>query len=798
MEPVPGTAPANNNDPAGEWAFINDVAVDGNKVIVATSDGLRYLQNGTWQYAQCEGADLVGNALEVKIGSDAAHTVVASVDGMIYIGTLDNMVCKSSASDVVGEDGSIEAIGTAAGLLDVAIAIDNEKSMIYAAAVNASGNHEKIYLSEDLGNTWTVILPTVSNGLGHQVYEGRGLYNHGLVVDPDNSNRLYVLAYNIWALDRPSSMTGNYMAVQISSAGMLHTGINAMAFDPRGNNVVYVATDGGIYKAAKAGDPYFSFTNCNRGYISTRCLAVAPSGKNTRVVAGLLDQGPILIEGEENLNNMETGELLLPQVTGAHYGMFSDEYNAGPCAVSLIQPKAIFATTLDGALWRTEDGGQNYDFANFTANMTVTYTGYRLPLAYWESFNDQNSVDEVWFKCTKNQQAGDVVQCISENGGYPFNYTLPIAMHYNPEEPMLSDSLLVKDIVTTKMVVPTKNGNDYEIRYAINGLKFNQATVWYKVAVIQGYPTCMTFSADGDNLFIGTLDHGLYRISNLRQAVDATTAHPDSANFAPVLTAMELPTTTQCVTSIAVYSEDANKIVVTMGNYGNDNYVLYSANALSSAPTFAEKQGNLPKMPVYSSVYTSTYDGANQGHVLIGTEHGIYRTTNIAAANPVWTVESTNMGDVPVLDLKQQLVAQEPQTVVTVIDSIPYETIYAGTDNQGVIYAATYGRGLFRCETYRRHTSVPETPAVVAQSSISMYPNPVRDEARVSFELRNSASVNIQVFDMSGRLVKSETLGNYTEGQHEVTVNMNGLAQGAYVLRLNAGSYTSSARFMMF
>lgn len=803
MTLVEGTAPADNTDPTSEWAYINDVAVDGNNVIVATSDGLRYLQDGSWKYAKSNGQDLIGNAVKVEVGSN--HTVVATIEGKLYIGTVDNMACKSATgnSNIDGENG-IDSIATA-GLLEIAIA-PSDPQVIYVAAIsnsgNTSGNHTSIYLSENGGETWNIILPAVTEAQGHQVFSGRGLYNHGLVVDPQNPERLYVLGYNLWLLERPTSQAnGYYMALQLSSAGSLHTGINAMVFSPRNPNEGYIGTDGGIFKAQKIDNTYLSFANCNRGYITTRCLAVAPSGKNTRVVGGILDHGPVLIEGDEDLNNMLTGELLLPSLTGALYGTFDESYNAGFCAVSLIQPKAIFATTLDGAIWRTEDGGNNYDFANFTANLTPSYTGYRMPMAYWECFDDPNNTNEVWFKCRQDYNAGDVVQCFSDNGGYPFDYTLPVAMHYDTITPADSDSILVHDPVSTKMVVPSlKSGSNYEIYYAVNALQFSQVTEWFKIANVTGYPTCMNFSADGDVLYIGTLANGLYRIENLRQAVDAYTAHPDSANFAPVMTPVELPVTGQCVTSVAFYSGNANKLVVTLGNYGNDNYVLYSNNALAETPTFAEKQGNLPKMPVYSSVYTSTYDGAAEGHVLIGTDHGVYRTTNIGSSSPVWTLVSDNMGDVPVLDLRQQLIAKDSEFVTTIIDDVPYVTEYPGTNNQGVIYAATYGRGLFRCETYRQGsgTSVPETPAVLSESKVNMYPNPVKDMAKVSFELKGNASVSYQVYDMSGRQVKVESLGNYSEGKHEVNISMEDLAKGAYVLRLNAGNNTSSVKFMVF
>ncbi len=803
MTRVEGTNPADNNDPDDDWGFINDVAVDGNIVIVATNAGVKYLKNGSWSYAKVGDDDLTGIAYEVKVGSD--HTVVASVDGKIYIGSLDNMVCKSSEdSSDVEEEGVITLIGTATGLVDIAIYTSDDVNRIYAANIKNDGNHVKFYSSEDGGETWNIILPAVTASLGHQIYEGYGVYYHGLVIDPTNPDCLYVTSSNLWQLKRANSNSmGYYQAVQLTSSSAIHLGINGLAFSPREIGSAYVATDGGIYKANKVDDTYFNFLNCNRGYFSTRCLGIAPSGKLTRVVAGVLDQGPILINGLEGTNNLETGDLLLPAVTGAHYGVFDESYNSATCAVSVVNPDAFFLTTVDGGIYRTFNGGKDYDAANFLTS--VTYTGYRLPMAYWECFDDEYTLEEVMFKCKQDQKAGDVVICYSNSGDYPFEYTLTEDMHFDSVQPALSDSIFVHDPISSKMFVVEKGTKFYNVNYTLDALHTRSAE-WFSVVnkndSVAAYPTCLTVSKDGDVLFMGTDGGKIVRVTNLRQAVDAYTACPDSADFVcEVNSKITLPVDGQVVTSISIYPDDANKIVVTLGNYGNESYVLYSDNALSNNPTFEVKQGNLPAMPVYSSVYTSTYDGASNGHVLIGTDHGVYRTTNIAASSPEWTLEAANMGDVPVMDLKQQLMYQEDKSVTVVLDSITtVTTVYPGTNNQGVIYAATFGRGLFRCETYRQHsgTSVPETPVVVENSKVTMYPNPVRDAAKVCFELVDNTNVSYQVYDMSGRMVKTEVLGNFAEGKHEVNVNMNGLAKGAYVLRLNAGSRTSSVKFMVF
>ena len=809
MSRIESTIPS-AQDTVGEWAFINDIAVVGNTVIVATSDGLRYSSNETdWNYAKVkvepaeekddEYVELTGNALEVKVVSN--DTILASVDGKLYIGKLNEMTCYSTdgTSEEIDSLGVMHKIAmVSGGILDVAVAPTNS-NVIYAATISAStGNHVKFYATEDRGASWRIILPTPSANLGHQVYEKKGMFNHGLVVDPTNPDCFYVCGYNIWRMNRPTTqVNGYYLAVKISEASAIHSGINAFAFDPRYTNTqAYVATDGGIYKAKSSGE-YYDYTNCNRGYITTRCFNVAPSGKNTRVLGGLLDHGPILIEGLEGTNNMETGELLMPGLTPAHYGVFDESYHAGFCAVSLIQPKAFFLSTNAGGIYRTETGAEDYDFSNFTADQSFTFDGYRMPMALWETFTDENSIEEVWYKCTENHEAGDMVQCFSHNAGYPFMYELPVDMHVNAEDPHHNDSILVPDPITARLYV----ADETNLYFSNNPLQFSSVTSWYSIAEIgssYGMPTCISVSADGDAVLVGTADGYIIRVTGMNNPV-----HPDSADFAPV--ADVLTVSDQCITSVSFLAEDANKVVVTLGNYGNENYVLFTDDMLSEEPTFAPKQGTLPLMPVYSSVYTCYEDKdarVKEYHVLIGTEHGVYRTTNIEAANPVWTLESANMGDVPVMELKQQIVQQDVQHVTKIIDSVAVTVDYPGTDNMGVIYAATYGRGLFRCETYHiqySNTNVSDNTVTAAKSNVTMYPNPVNgDEATISFKLNADASVSYEVYDMTGRRVKAETLGRYGEGSHETKVKVDGLSNGAYILRLNAGTKTSCVKFMVF
>jgi WD40 repeat protein len=615
---------------------------------------------------------------------------------------------------------------------------------------------------------------------------------------------VFVLGKDAWSLEGSAQQTGYYIAKQMSSTVQVH-GMNDMKLDSRNTNIGYVATDGGVYKVDVSNSDYFLLENCNRNYISTRCLNIAPTGEAKRVIAGVLDHGPILIEGLENTNSLGTCEILLPFYASVNTAEYSESIISGSSAASVINPKAFIISTVDGGLQRTETAGVDYDETNFTENQSFTFTGYRMPIALYETFEDENSVEAVWFKCTKDQFVGDTIQCFSNNANYPFDYVLPVNMHYDSVNPSLSDSLLVPDPVTAKFFAPSASGSSHLIYMTFDALNFGKVADWYQVAVVPGYPTCFTVSPDGDVLFIGTKEGTLVRISNLKAVVDGNTADMTSEDYAAEV--LEMTISEQCITSVSVFNEDNDKVVVTLGNYGNDSYILYSNNAMSAEPTFVSKQGTLNKMPVYSSVYTvyryEDEDGFTyeEEHVLVGTEHGVYRTTDINADPVIWVADEFLMGDVPVLDMRQQNMSHPDQEVVKVIDGVATVTVYPGVRNQGMIYAATYGKGLFRCENYRVQysgTNVHETPAEVAQSTVTMYPNPVRDAAMVSFELNDNAAVSYQVYDFSGRMVKAERMGNYGQGKHEINVSVDGLAKGAYVLRLNAGSKTSSVKFMVF
>ena len=805
---VANTKPSANE--VGEWSFITDLECRDNFLFASTEAGLKYSVNGGDSWTML----IEGKAGEVT--SNANGKIVAAVDGKVYIGTVNEMVCHSADAIAYDDDHNIIALPTATGLVDIAISESNTE-VIYVSLVDNKGVCQGIYVSKDFGNTWTVVMPVSNGNYGHNIYGSYGLNNHCIAIDPVNDSILYVCGYNLWKLTAPASATGYYFTQQLTDGGAslvmeenyLHVGLQTMVFCPYNKNEVMIGTDGGIFKGVKSTNG-FNFFNCNRNYITTRMFGVAYSGNTTRIMGGGLDHGTVMMEGLDDLNAPSSGIWVNP--TGALYGMFSEASQAGQCAFSMINPNTIFATYKGGHIARSETAGEDWVSTNFLENLGVDFANvstFRTPFQFYESFNDAQNPDSVKFinDTTVSLPAGTRVQAMS-NKNYPFWYELESDL-------AAGDSIMIQDPIGARMFLALNDdASKYGLYMTFGALNFSAAPKWYLVSGkkvgFEGHPLCIACSSDCDNVFVGFKSGKFIRVSGINYINDSI-SYDDSLAL-QTTTVINLPIDGQCVTSVSVDPRNANNVVVTLGNYGNQNYVLYSNNALADEPIFTSMQGDLPLMPVYSSVIEM-----ETGKVIIGTEHGVYMANSIGSGN--WTAAGHAMGDVPVMEIKQQVMDKAMDSVVSyfqdivqhdslapgnviihIVDTVIRRVVeyYPGTDNAGIIYAATYGRGLFRCENFKKHSATGiEENEVVAEKQLNIYPNPVRDQAHVNFE-GDGQVVSYQVYDMMGRLVMSQNLGRVASGSQQLQVNVSNLSAGAYILRLNQGSNCTTAKFLVY
>ncbi|TAL69732.1 MAG: T9SS type A sorting domain-containing protein [Bacteroidetes bacterium] len=100
------------------------------------------------------------------------------------------------------------------------------------------------------------------------------------------------------------------------------------------------------------------------------------------------------------------------------------------------------------------------------------------------------------------------------------------------------------------------------------------------------------------------------------------------------------------------------------------------------------------------------------------------------------------------------------------------EYVFVGIDNYGIFRAKLSDLGI---------TDVKEPEQT---NEIKIYPNPASDEFRLRFHSPIETTVQLNVFDLLGNCVLSQSLQS-TEGTNEKTINCEKLPQGYYYVKIN-------------
>jgi hypothetical protein len=751
-----GATPTVSNSTSDVWAFVNKIAIDpvNGRLYAATDKGLKYWDDATSTWINpiyiTGTTHNTGVCNTVRVGSDRTVAVVIA-----------NRIQISPGGSGNGDDHTFtdKSPATSLGRTEIAIAPSNP-NYIYACAAAGTGALKNVYRSTDRGDNWIIIGPGGAPGFNLFGDNVQGSYDNSIAVFPNNPDHIIVGGICIWEWFNG----GNFTQITIGDADYdVHSDVHEFTFDPTNPNIYYVGSDGGIDKTSDAG---LHFQTINKNYNVTQFYALANS-KTGEVMGGTQDNSNPYISRTE----------IDPQNATILYGG-----DGGWAAFSAINPDIFFGTIYYGGAWRSPDRGATYQSASanqfFSPTMigtavpgtTTSFGLFVTPLLHWESFGDLESTDSVTFYAdTNNYAAGATVMAQSSNCRYEFQYTLPYALSEG-------DSIKVQDIISSKFFVALGSG----VWMTKKALNFAITPKWFKICDKANIQT-MTISNDGNYLFVGTSSGSLYRISNLLQVRDSLTGYITSP-FCVLEQKLIESWSGRSITSIAVDPNDPSRVIATLGNYGQANYIYFSSNALDADPTFTTKQGTtagkkLPAMPCYASLIEMS-DG---NRVLIGTEYGIFATADItkSAALIEWTEENDGMSPVPVYGIHQQT------------------QVFPGMgNNYGTIYIATHGRGFFETNKY---LSVPDSDPmpILAQPSLNIYPNPVVNFANINYTLPVSSKVIVNVYDLNGRMVRTIDLSNQGVGIHQASIDCNTLERGAYFLQLIAGKESTTAKFVL-
>ncbi|MFZ0389491.1 MAG: FlgD immunoglobulin-like domain containing protein [Calditrichia bacterium] len=82
------------------------------------------------------------------------------------------------------------------------------------------------------------------------------------------------------------------------------------------------------------------------------------------------------------------------------------------------------------------------------------------------------------------------------------------------------------------------------------------------------------------------------------------------------------------------------------------------------------------------------------------------------------------------------------------------------------------------------------------------YPNPFNPTTTIAFDLPQDAEVNLQIFDLTGRCIRTLVNGRYSAGRQQAVWDGRNdfggqAASGIYLCRFRAGSYQQTGKMIL-
>lgn len=193
------------------------------------------------------------------------------------------------------------------------------------------------------------------------------------------------------------------------------------------------------------------------------------------------------------------------------------------------------------------------------------------------------------------------------------------------------------------------------------------------------------------------------------------------------------------------YGETADDIFVTMHNYGVSN-IWYTDNGGTS---WTDIEGDLPELPVKCILQNPLLPQ----ELIIGTDLGVWRTSDYTATNVEWTQSYNGMSDVTVLDL----------------DLRP---------GDNTILATTFGRGMFTSVFTADVASVEDV--ITDKKVFSVFPTISSGDFNI-FAKNELGDSQMLIFDINEKQVYKSDLDFNERQTQNISVN---LRAGIYIVNI--------------
>lgn len=821
-------------------------------VWMATSSGLK-----KWQLGDASVTSITvttGSCNTVQMSKDGQVLVAAFGSNKTFVSNDGGQNWADKSGSGAG------VVPTGAPRIEYAISAErvNGNYSIYAARTNS--NLSGMNVSHDNGNTWFQFVGASGTPSNLDIYRNQGTYNSILSVDPTDNERLLIGGIDVWqwkqTVNNPPSggfeKLSQWFVPQFSPI-YAHADQHEMKWD----NVdrLYIGNDGGVGVSDDYGTNWYP---SNRGYNVTQFYGIA-FDRDGSVMGGTQDNGTLYnnhtLSTFQEFREVNGGDgfeceisFFNPRVmfSSVYYNTISRSGDAGSTWSSFVPtlPGTYDPAGTEGNFhpFHTEFVmAEYYDLNSKDSVVFIPTRNYavgdlvKVPSMATGDTMSFTATTALYFDDTLNYDPTltvndvSVINALNNQTVYLGNYTwTPFLSASGSNPPTIGDSLLVNFPTGADTVVVGSLGT-YEHFYALNpstgeSYSLGNDTVafnisWDTLVVQDPYQSwfLMYVNANGGELWgtrnalrlaaadenwvivakgIGgglfssvdiefsrdlnkcyvSAGSGVWRIDNLGDIYTSdpnfeTKAgyHGTGLNTVPTATVRTKITNTN-YEGIALNPNNSNDLVCFAG-FGGSN--KRSLNAGSSAtPNFT----TLPAIPGAPACYDGIIDRDDSEILVVGTSEGVWVTED---GGGLWENASTGFEGTPVYEVRQS-----------------WRTWDEGNARPGEIYIGTFGRGIWSTTAYLGIGDNSSNNGSDFKTKLKTYPNPTTDNTTLSFNLKENSNVTVQVYSITGRLVKTITEKNVSAGSQLLTIDSNELPNGTYIVKLIAGKQNDTVKFI--
>ncbi len=671
----------------------------------------------------------------------------------------------------------------------------------------------------------------------------QGDYDAAIAVSHNDPNTIFIGGVEIWRYDGSLSRVATEGGAPPASDVLpfyVHADKHYIYVSPNDPNRIYVNTDGGITHTINNGE---TWQGMNKGYSSTQFYGVAFAPQGGVLLGGTQDNGSLaILNDNENdpfyavqAQGGDGFDAEISQASGLYFA--TSQYGVLARGENGLQAAALFQEQPDRSspfwtvirLWENTDDPTSKDsiiFDNDSIEQSIavsngavkSYQETITPLQEAakvipnsirvysgdQSFNNRAQADSlvgdgsgsvvfepdgsftvqanflnapsensnVFVRYAVRYDANDVLSIESEN--LRANFSSFFFEHRLENDLNPGDKITIQDPVQS-MVAKTISGGIGIYRGALDTREVPEII---PIRGVGGGVNAVEFTPNGNVAYIAS-GSALYRVRGLNELYtleDAARLYGVNADSSGLVRNIFSATGGQ-ITGISIDPTDHSRIVITVSGYGNDRNIIELTDVYSGSgtPVVRNLHGDLPLIPVYDA----QIDRNDPNVILIGTEFGVWATSDASADEVAWTDENNDLTYVPVFDVRQQRLKFEDAS------------------NSGVYYLGTYGRGIWESSSLvglPEYSSLEQDDASI--SSFKVFPNPISDQGIIEFETNYTGNAAVRIYDLNGRMVKSWE-HRTSVGLNRADFNASLMRSGSYFVTLDVNGRTESSKFIV-